>query len=72
MIVAGEFDGSTYVLCERQGRQESQYAQHMLYSGSDTPFPVRAQGAYISEDEAEKAAAQLRSLGKPLNLDILN
>lgn len=42
----------------------------MLYSGSDSAFPVRAQGAYVSEDEAEKAAEYLRSLGKPEYVNI--
>ena len=42
----------------------------MLYSGTDTPFPVRAQGAYVSEDEAEKAAVHLRSLGKPEYIEL--
>jgi S-DNA-T family DNA segregation ATPase FtsK/SpoIIIE len=42
----------------------------MLYSGSDTAFPVRAQGAFIADEEAERAADYLRKLGKPEYIDI--
>jgi S-DNA-T family DNA segregation ATPase FtsK/SpoIIIE len=42
----------------------------MLFSSAANPFPVRAQGAFVSEEEAEKAAAHLRSLGTPEYVDI--
>jgi S-DNA-T family DNA segregation ATPase FtsK/SpoIIIE len=35
----------------------------MLYCGAESPFPVRAQGAFVSEEEAEKTAAHLKTLG---------
>jgi S-DNA-T family DNA segregation ATPase FtsK/SpoIIIE len=41
----------------------------MLYSGND-PFPVRAQGAFVSDDEAEKVVAHLKTLGTPAFVDI--
>ncbi|GHV25393.1 hypothetical protein FACS189498_3560 [Spirochaetia bacterium] len=43
----------------------------MLYCGAENPFPIRAQGAFVSEEEAEKTAAYLRSLRHPeyINLD---
>jgi S-DNA-T family DNA segregation ATPase FtsK/SpoIIIE len=37
----------------------------MLYCAAASPFPVRAQGAFVSEEEAERAAACLRKLGEP-------
>jgi S-DNA-T family DNA segregation ATPase FtsK/SpoIIIE len=37
----------------------------MLYCAAASPFPVRAQGAFVSEEEAERAAACLRNLGEP-------
>ena len=37
----------------------------LLYCGTENPFPIRAQGAFVSEDEAENCAAHLRTLGKP-------
>jgi S-DNA-T family DNA segregation ATPase FtsK/SpoIIIE len=36
----------------------------MLYCAAASPFPVRAQGAFVSEEEAERAAAYLRNLGE--------
>jgi S-DNA-T family DNA segregation ATPase FtsK/SpoIIIE len=42
----------------------------MLYCGADSPFPVRAQGAFVSEEEAEKTAAYLKSLGEPEYIDM--
>jgi len=36
----------------------------MLYSGND-PFPIRAQGAYVSEDEADRTVDFLKTLGSP-------
>jgi DNA segregation ATPase FtsK/SpoIIIE-like protein len=42
----------------------------MLYCGADSPFPVRAQGAFVSEEEAEKTAACLKSLGEPEYIDM--
>jgi S-DNA-T family DNA segregation ATPase FtsK/SpoIIIE len=37
----------------------------MLYCGTENPFPIRAQGAFVSEEEAEKTAAYLKTLGTP-------
>jgi S-DNA-T family DNA segregation ATPase FtsK/SpoIIIE len=36
----------------------------MLLCGADSPFPVRAQGAFVSEEEAERTAARLKTMGK--------
>jgi S-DNA-T family DNA segregation ATPase FtsK/SpoIIIE len=37
----------------------------MLYCGAENPFPIRAQGAFVSEEEAEKTAAYLNTLSAP-------
>jgi S-DNA-T family DNA segregation ATPase FtsK/SpoIIIE len=39
---------------------------------TDSPFPTRTQGAFVSEEEAEKTTAYLRSLGESeyINLNI--
>jgi S-DNA-T family DNA segregation ATPase FtsK/SpoIIIE len=42
----------------------------MLYCSAESPFPVRAQGAFVSEVEAEKTAAYLKTLGVPEYIDI--
>ena len=53
------------IILDSSGAEKLLGRGDMLYSGSDTPFPIRAQGAYVCEEEAERAASQLRSLGKP-------
>jgi S-DNA-T family DNA segregation ATPase FtsK/SpoIIIE len=42
----------------------------MLYCGAGSPFPVRAQGAFVSEEDAENVAAHLKTLGEPDYIDI--
>jgi S-DNA-T family DNA segregation ATPase FtsK/SpoIIIE len=42
----------------------------MLYCSAESPFPVRTQGAFVSEEEAEKVAAHLKTLGKPEYINI--
>jgi S-DNA-T family DNA segregation ATPase FtsK/SpoIIIE len=42
----------------------------MLYCGPANPFPVRAQGAFVSEEEAEKTVAYLKTLGEPEYINI--
>jgi S-DNA-T family DNA segregation ATPase FtsK/SpoIIIE len=41
----------------------------MLYSGVVDPFPVRMQGAFVSEDEVERVVDYVRSLGEPDYID---
>jgi len=53
------------IILDSSGAEKLLGKGDMLYSGNDTPFPIRAQGAYVCEDEAEKAANYLRGLGKP-------
>jgi S-DNA-T family DNA segregation ATPase FtsK/SpoIIIE len=41
----------------------------MLYSGITDPFPVRMQGAFVSEEEVERVVAHVKSLGEPDYID---
>jgi S-DNA-T family DNA segregation ATPase FtsK/SpoIIIE len=41
----------------------------MLYSGITDPFPVRMQGAFVSEDEVERVVAHVKTLGEPDYID---
>jgi S-DNA-T family DNA segregation ATPase FtsK/SpoIIIE len=41
----------------------------MLYSGIVDPFPLRMQGAFVSEDEVERVVDYVRSLGEPDYID---
>ena len=62
-MVASNVDSR--VILDSSGAEKLLGKGDLLYSSNDAPFPVRAQGAYVCEEEAEKAAAHLRSLGKP-------
>jgi S-DNA-T family DNA segregation ATPase FtsK/SpoIIIE len=37
----------------------------MLYAGSTDPFPIRIQGAFVSDEEVERVVAYLKTLGPP-------
>jgi S-DNA-T family DNA segregation ATPase FtsK/SpoIIIE len=41
----------------------------MLYSGVVNPFPVRMQGAFISEEEVERVVEHIKTLGVPDYID---
>jgi S-DNA-T family DNA segregation ATPase FtsK/SpoIIIE len=41
----------------------------MLYSGITSPFPIRLQGAFVSEDEVERVVEQVRRFGEPEYID---
>ena len=41
----------------------------MLYSGVVDPFPVRVQGAFISEEEVEAVVEYVKTLGEPEYID---
>ncbi|MDR2952420.1 MAG: DNA translocase FtsK, partial [Treponema sp.] len=41
----------------------------MLYAGAVDPFPVRMQGAFVSEEEVEAVVAHIKTFGKPDYID---
>jgi len=41
----------------------------MLYSGVVDPFPIRMQGAFISEEEVEAVVAHVKTFGEPEYID---
>lgn len=41
----------------------------MLFSGAQDPFPVRMQGAFVSEEEVERVVAHVKTLGEPEYID---
>jgi S-DNA-T family DNA segregation ATPase FtsK/SpoIIIE len=41
----------------------------MLYSGIANPFPVRLQGAFVSEEEVERVVEYVKTLGEPEYID---
>ena len=62
-MVASNIDSRT--ILDSPGAEKLLGKGDMLFSGGSDPFPVRAQGAYVSEEEAEKAVAYLKTLGSP-------
>jgi S-DNA-T family DNA segregation ATPase FtsK/SpoIIIE len=41
----------------------------MLYAGAVDPFPVRMQGAFVSEEEVEAVVEHVKTLGQPDYID---
>ncbi|MDR0320454.1 MAG: DNA translocase FtsK, partial [Treponema sp.] len=41
----------------------------MLYAGVVDPFPIRMQGAFVSEEEVEAVVAHVKTLGEPDYID---
>jgi S-DNA-T family DNA segregation ATPase FtsK/SpoIIIE len=41
----------------------------MLFTSAWDPFPVRMQGAFLSEDEVERIVEHVKTLGKPEYID---
>jgi S-DNA-T family DNA segregation ATPase FtsK/SpoIIIE len=41
----------------------------MLYAGAVDPFPIRMQGAFVSEEEVEKVVEHVKTLGEPDYID---
>jgi S-DNA-T family DNA segregation ATPase FtsK/SpoIIIE len=41
----------------------------MLYSGITEPYPIRMQGAFVSEDEVERVVEQVKKFGEPEYID---
>jgi S-DNA-T family DNA segregation ATPase FtsK/SpoIIIE len=41
----------------------------MLYAGVVDPFPIRMQGAFVSEEEVERVVDYVKSLGEPDYID---
>jgi S-DNA-T family DNA segregation ATPase FtsK/SpoIIIE len=41
----------------------------MLYSGITEPYPIRLQGAFVSEDEVERVVEEVKKFGEPEYID---
>lgn len=66
-MVAGKFDSR--IIIDMVGAEKLLGRGDMLFSGAQDPFPVRIQGAYVSEEEVERAVAHVRTLGEPEYID---
>ncbi len=66
--VAQKTDSRTII--DQNGAEKLLGKGDMLYQSPMSSFPVRIQGAFISEDEVIAIAKHLRRLGKPAYIDI--
>jgi len=66
-MVASKFDSRTII--DMVGAEKLLGRGDMLYSGAQDPFPVRLQGAFVSEEEVERVVAHVKTLGEPEYID---
>jgi S-DNA-T family DNA segregation ATPase FtsK/SpoIIIE len=66
-MVASKMDSR--IIIDQVGAEKLLGKGDMLYAGAVDPFPVRMQGAFISEEEVEKVVEYVKTLGEPDYID---
>jgi S-DNA-T family DNA segregation ATPase FtsK/SpoIIIE len=66
-MVASKMDSR--IIIDQVGAEKLLGKGDMLYAGVVDPFPVRMQGAFISEEEVERVVDYVRGLGEPDYID---
>jgi S-DNA-T family DNA segregation ATPase FtsK/SpoIIIE len=66
-MVAGKFDSR--IIIDMVGAEKLLGRGDMLYSSATDAFPVRMQGAFVSEEEVERVVAHVKTLGEPDYID---
>jgi S-DNA-T family DNA segregation ATPase FtsK/SpoIIIE len=66
-MVASKMDSR--IIIDMVGAEKLLGKGDMLYAGVVDPFPVRIQGAFISEEEVERVVEYVKTLGKPDYID---
>jgi S-DNA-T family DNA segregation ATPase FtsK/SpoIIIE len=66
-MVASKMDSR--IIIDMVGAEKLLGKGDMLYAGAADPFPVRLQGAFISEEEVERVVDFVKSLGEPDYID---
>jgi S-DNA-T family DNA segregation ATPase FtsK/SpoIIIE len=66
-MVASKMDSR--IIIDQVGAEKLLGKGDMLYAGVVDPFPVRMQGAFISEEEVERVVDYVRTLGEPDYID---
>jgi S-DNA-T family DNA segregation ATPase FtsK/SpoIIIE len=66
-MVASKVDSR--IILDAAGAEKLLGKGDMLYAGSTDPFPVRIQGAFVSDEEVERVVDYLKTLGPPDYLD---
>jgi S-DNA-T family DNA segregation ATPase FtsK/SpoIIIE len=66
-MVASKMDSR--IIIDAVGAEKLLGRGDMLFASAWDPFPIRIQGAYISEEEVEKAVEYVKTLGEPEYID---
>jgi S-DNA-T family DNA segregation ATPase FtsK/SpoIIIE len=66
-MVASKMDSR--IIIDQVGAEKLLGKGDMLYAGVVDPFPVRIQGAFISEEEVERVVDHVRTMGEPDYID---
>jgi S-DNA-T family DNA segregation ATPase FtsK/SpoIIIE len=66
-MVASKMDSR--IIIDQVGAEKLLGKGDMLYAGAIDPFPIRMQGAFISEEEVETVVDHIKTLGKPDYID---
>jgi len=66
-MVASKFDSR--IIIDVVGAEKLLGKGDMLVATASDPFPIRMQGAYVSEEEVEKAVEYVKTLGEPEYID---
>jgi DNA segregation ATPase FtsK/SpoIIIE-like protein len=57
------------IILDASGAEQLLGKGDMLFVSSWSPFPIRIQGAFLSEDEVERVTEYIKSLGQPQYID---
>jgi S-DNA-T family DNA segregation ATPase FtsK/SpoIIIE len=66
-MVAGKMDSR--IIIDMVGAEKLLGKGDMLYAGAAEPFPIRMQGAFVSEEEVERVVDYVKGLGEPDYID---
>jgi len=66
-MVASKMDSR--IIIDQVGAEKLLGRGDMLYASATDPFPVRIQGAFVSEEEVERVVAHVKTLGAPEYID---
>jgi S-DNA-T family DNA segregation ATPase FtsK/SpoIIIE len=66
-MVASKMDSR--IIIDMVGAEKLLGKGDMLYAGAVDPFPVRMQGAFVSEEEVEAVVEYVKTLGAPDYID---
>jgi S-DNA-T family DNA segregation ATPase FtsK/SpoIIIE len=66
-MVASKMDSR--IIIDMVGAEKLLGKGDMLYAGVVDPFPIRMQGAFISEEEVERVVEHVKTLGEPDYID---